>query len=675
MLTLIKKVDGTNQCLEQWYMLGIMMNDAIGRGGEIQLQCYNEWMYHPALNITDISWKEIKKIDKYAMPMIPNKLSWLFDFYHCLGCFFCCDNGLFRTEEQIRKGHLNIVFPYLHKFGIAWVTGHLTKIIRNNFPDGIPQAIAKQFSAKSNREAAITELAISGKLSVFDACQRTGHSTGTSIDSYYDKSNVVSGLRAAKVRAGYYNPDSPVILPRLEEALGNNCGPMITKFIKSLFVVTVPSFLPEGELYEVLRICTASLILHHNTVSKECGLYNCITATLNKAARTVNLSDPRVNNRPPEFVLRYWSDLIKTDYESRCVELMKSKPDMISMSTTLNQVVSMVAGLQSNISTLIVASRDQETTVASQESEIVQLKLNQQSHINKIEELEKTNRKLRHAISATVQSPPSARGPASLSCTSNVTQVSRNDTESILTNDTSIAGASDSAGVINTTTNRIVRSDALQSIVWNLDGEKRAATNQPSSYSNKNKKKKKNSNTFDPSNQLENILSTFAMDGRLNKNNLFETTIHRGEFKEKSRMLACFELAQIVMTTEEKEKLFSKDKTRVYNAAGTITSSCMKKLHEDYEEKGQYNSTDTSSRTTTSYSAIGMRLIQYKNVLIKIRNIKDSNISAKDQPLMERDTAAAMRQRTIDELLPRPNTTDTEKNKNSNSTDENSNKE
>jgi hypothetical protein len=46
-----------------------------------------------------------------------------------------------------------------------------------------------------------------------------------------------------------------------------------------------------------------------------------------------------------------------------------------------------------------------------------------------------------------------------------------------------------------------------------------------------------------------------------------------------------------------------------------------------------------------------MRLIQYKNVLIKIRNIKDSNVSAKDQPLMERDTAAAMKQKTIDELL------------------------
>ena len=55
--------------------------------------------------------------------------------------------------------------------------------------------------------------------------------------------------------------------------------------------------------------------------------------------------------------------------------------------------------------------------------------------------------------------------------------------------------------------------------------------------------------------------------------------------------------------------------------------------------------------TTTSYSGIGMRLIQYKNVLIKIRNIKDSNVSAKDQPLMERDTAAAMKQKTIDELL------------------------
>ena len=305
---------------------------------------------------------------------------------------------------------------------------------------------------------------------------------------------------------------------------------MITKFIKSLFVVTVPSFSPGGELYEVLRICTASLILHHNTVSKECGLYNCITATLNKAARTVNLSDPRASNRRPEFVLRYWSDLIKTDYESRCVELMKSKPDMISMSTTLNQVVSMVAGLQSNISTLVVASRDQETTIASQESEIVQLKLNQQSQVNMIEQLEKSNQKYRRVMLA-VQSPSPA--PASPSCMSNVTQVSRNDTSSI-------AGVSDSAGEINiTTTSPILQSDALKSMMtWNADGEKRAATKQPSSCSNKKKKKK--SNTFDSSNQLENILSTFAMDRRLNKNNLLETTIRAGEFKEKSRMKACF---------------------------------------------------------------------------------------------------------------------------------------
>ena len=56
-----------------------------------------------------------------------------------------------------------------------------------------------------------------------------------------------------------------------------------------------------------------------------------------------------------------------------------------------------------------------------------------------------------------------------------------------------------------------------------------------------------------------------------------------------------------------------------------------------------------------------MRLIQYKNVLIQIRNIKDSKITAKDQPLLERETAAAMWQKNIDELLRRPNTTDREK--------------
>ena len=41
--------------------------------------------------------------------------------------------------------------------------------------------------------------------------------------------------------------------------------------------------------------------------------------------------------------------------------------------------------------------------------------------------------------------------------------------------------------------------------------------------------------------------------------------------------------------------------------------------------------------------------------------VKDSKITAKDQPLLERETAAAMWQKNIDELLRRPNTTDREK--------------
>ena len=37
---------------------------------------------------------------KYVMPMIPDYLSYLFDIYFCLGCYYCVSGGLMRSERQ-----------------------------------------------------------------------------------------------------------------------------------------------------------------------------------------------------------------------------------------------------------------------------------------------------------------------------------------------------------------------------------------------------------------------------------------------------------------------------------------------------------------------------------------------------------------------------------------------
>jgi hypothetical protein len=103
-----------NQKLQQRCWVG-MSNSCIGRGGEVKFQDYNEWTYHPLLEVTDSSWTETKTLHFYPMPMVPEKVSWEFDFYHMLGTYYSVENGLYRSQDEINKGLLNSVFPDLHQ--------------------------------------------------------------------------------------------------------------------------------------------------------------------------------------------------------------------------------------------------------------------------------------------------------------------------------------------------------------------------------------------------------------------------------------------------------------------------------------------------------------------------------------------------------------------------------
>jgi len=59
---------------------------AVGSAGEIKCQGFNDWKFDPYLNVTDISWREIKTITKHAMPMVPDR-QYLVCFYHAIGCY------------------------------------------------------------------------------------------------------------------------------------------------------------------------------------------------------------------------------------------------------------------------------------------------------------------------------------------------------------------------------------------------------------------------------------------------------------------------------------------------------------------------------------------------------------------------------------------------------------
>ncbi|KAG7372875.1 hypothetical protein IV203_033599 [Nitzschia inconspicua] len=332
-----------------------LTSDCIGRGGEFRFQSYDDWIWHPAIQVLDIKWKEMKNIHVYSMGIVPDLVHWLFDFYHCFGCYFMVENGLMRTDEEIKQGKVNVVFPSIFNTVESSSSRKLTAAIRSTISG--PPDVKNRYSARSLRYGAITELALHRELSVFAGCARSGHSTGTTVDDYIDDNNPAYGLQAGMARRGYQdlasNLKAKIEVPRLE-ALGVEVAASVDELLSKVFIVHVPHFKKgQGKLHGVLRICLASLILYYPDVAKECGGGgNIICTSLNKAAREAQIFDHRYGDTSPEALLGEWSKLIASDLASRRMPIPVINSDSVSLAVGLNQALSMLTGLTNQMQSL-----------------------------------------------------------------------------------------------------------------------------------------------------------------------------------------------------------------------------------------------------------------------------------------------------------------------------------
>ena len=135
---------------------------AVGRGGEVKFNDTSEWMHHPPFGCTDVKWIESKTVSKQAMPMFSNKSSWLTDFFHCAGSYWAVEDGLFRTPEH--NGIQTFLFPNLHEMQNNSVSQKMTAIIHRCLPQGIPAELVKEYSAKSIRKGAVSNLLVHPEL-------------------------------------------------------------------------------------------------------------------------------------------------------------------------------------------------------------------------------------------------------------------------------------------------------------------------------------------------------------------------------------------------------------------------------------------------------------------------------------------------------------------------------
>ena len=138
---------------------------------------------------------------------------------------------------------------------------------------------------------------------------------------------------------------------------------------------------------------------------------------------------------------------------------------------------------------------------------------------------------------------------------------------------------------------------------------------------------------------FESILFQLGKSKRLDTFDLKLSTLRKAEFTEKSHVLNCLELAQIVMKPDEKRDLFSRSDIQINTAANSITISCMKMLCEYEGLSYESEIKKKTNRNSSGYTGMGRQLTAYKNELIRLRDVTD--VQPKDQPLISKAAARA----------------------------------
>ena len=267
------------------------------------------------------------------------------------------------------------LFPLLHKMADNSVASKILNTIRDLLPEDMKKELKQLFSGKSLRQSSITELLIDPDLSYSDVLGRSGHESGTTIDTYQDKMNIATGIRGGK-KLAHWSADADVKVPKLDGLPTDS----VYKMMDKLFTISVPMkrFAQGGELHMVLRTCTASLIMYHNDILSDSltgGTSNAMVSKLSRAANDAKISDERYPGANADFVLAKWSDEIKTRMESDNPDIIKVTSDGAQTAAAVNQQSNMLQNIWTEITLLRSEIKEKDHTNDAMKSEIQQLQI------------------------------------------------------------------------------------------------------------------------------------------------------------------------------------------------------------------------------------------------------------------------------------------------------------
>ena len=578
-----------------------ILYNAIGRPGEAKFIDTSNWTWHGRFDVVDIQWLETKTKSVQAMPMFPDKCYYLLDFYHAIGSYWAVEGGLFRTDDQ--SPYATYLFPLLHKMADNSVASKILNTIRDLLPEDMKKELKQSFSGKSLRQSSITELLIDPDLSYSDVLGRSGHESGTTIDTYQDKMNIATGIRGGK-KLAHWSADADVKVPKLDGLPTDS----VYKMMDKLFTISVPMkrFAQGGELHMVLRTCTASLIMYHNDILSDSltgGTSNAMVSKLSRAANDAKISDERYPGANADFVLAKWSDEIKTRMESDNPDIIKVTSDGAQTAAAVNQQSHMLQNVWTEITLLRSEIKEKDHTNDAMKSEMQQLRIECAELRIALQRYEGTPGSAKKRKKATPSSSAVASEAAAAAATSGTTAVT------------------EAAAKVRPMMN-LTFSNTAKSVASGPKGE--GVT-------------------------ISALLSDFSIANRLAQGAWKEVGVTGTEYNEPQCVKNTLELCQFVCTSEEQESIRngkSLEKEALLQLADTIGKRAFDKMwtlegKDPEQEKVSMKKKGSQNSLKPTYLAVGKRVRVYKQAVVIHKGINKDDSSrfkkeCKEQKICER---------------------------------------
>lgn len=583
---MMTKANGSNDLLQHRCWL-VTMDVAVGRPGELRCLKLHTMKYFGALQTVVLKWHDLKNRDVSAKPMIHNRLGWNYDWFHAMGCYWAVENGLYRSDSEKEKGWEYGMFPQLLKVQPRGASKKVQTAMRNNLPTGTPEHIAKLITGKSVRYAAVTETYAHGDVSGPQGAARTGHSIGNTGDVYKRKMNPHNGICALRARSGYNNVKGKDVLPRLQAISGVDNRAAVAKFVDALFVINLPEFLPHGNLRPVIHTVTASMLLFHENVIRDCEIDNVVTQHMIKSAGQALITDTRLPGGSPSDILCRWSKDIREDLDKRIFDNMKVLPEMHSIATGMNSLLTMTSNLMATDAQRSIENRDLMSKLVVQQSTI--------NHLSRqVEQVSDENVYLKRKL-LFIRTPPTESSNKRLAVDSivedNTTSNNNDNNESIL---------------------------APRRIIMPVIVEKPKAITVATTIRNSTAVVNSGIAT-----KLNEVLIALAEDNRLKSDNFSNCTILPTDVREMSRLVHCLEMSMVATTLEERTALVAApDKVARLDAANKV----MKKVAYTllvYEGSCSVGTEmdkafrDNAKKEHESYDTMGKRILNLKKKIVE----------------------------------------------------------